>query len=75
MPKKRTWSGQHHWVPRANWTTPLEKELFDDFTTDLEHQEHVQTHRDEREVGPIGSIARYDMRRWMENFEDFDPFS
>ena len=68
---KGTWSGEHHWVPRKNWTVPLDEELFDNIKTYLEHEEHVQTHRDEREVGPIGSIARYDMRRWM---EEFDPF-
>lgn len=72
---KRTWSGGHHPIPKVNWTTPLHEQLFDNFKIYLEHEKHVQSHRDEREVRPIGSLARYDMRRWMENFEDFDLFS
>lgn len=60
--------GNHHWVPRqgqwAKQNRDLWDEAYDPFTEYLSGEEHQRVHRDEREVGPIGSIARYDLRLW-----------
>jgi hypothetical protein len=76
---KKTWppTKGHHWVPENSRWGKQHRKLWEDtykeFTTPMSGEEHVQTHRDEREVGPIGSVARYDLRRWLaEDLEDED---
>lgn len=64
---KRTWKdGDHHIIPKENWTTDLEEHLFDDMTIHLSGEDHVQIHRDEREVGPYGSLTRHAKRKLMQ---------
>jgi hypothetical protein len=64
MPK-RTWKdGRHHWFDK-NDRKYVPGGAYDNCTTPMPGEEHVQAHRDKREVGVIGSIARYDLRRWL----------
>ena len=72
---ERTWlPGNHHWIPRgSNWAKhnrKLWKEVYDkdEFKTHMSGEEHVETHQDEREVGPIGSLSRYELHKWIEQF-------
>jgi hypothetical protein len=72
---RRTWlAGNHHWVPResklAKQYRKLWGEVYDKVTTHMPGEEHVETQRDEREFGPIGSLSRYDLRRQIEEFGD-----
>ena len=65
---KNTWKpGKHHPIPEGSDFAKENPKLYDatykNLTIDMSGEEHVQAHRDEREVGPIGSIARYDKRR------------
>ncbi|MBM3301083.1 MAG: hypothetical protein FJY85_14150 [Deltaproteobacteria bacterium] len=64
--RKRTWKATkgHHIVPKQTWTAPIHEVLYDDLTVPLSGEEHVQMHRDIKEVGVPGSLARYDVRRW-----------
>jgi len=75
---KGTWppTKGDHWIPENSSWAKQHRKLWDavykKFTTPMSGEEHVQRHRDEREVGPIGSVARYDVRRWAEDLEDED---
>ena len=64
----------HHWVPReSEWAKQhrhLWNEAYEDVKTHLSGEEHQHVQRDEKEVGPIGSVARYDLRRWIAEFEE-----
>ena len=66
--------GDHHWVPRqSEWAKEhrrLWDEGFEDVKTHLPGEEHQRAQNDEKEVGPIGSVARHDLRRWTEEFEE-----
>jgi len=63
---KRTWPDTkgHHWFDKED-RKHVPGGAYDNFTTPMPGEEHVQTHRDKREVGVIGSIARYDRRRCL----------
>jgi len=69
--------GNHHWIPqrgkRAKEHPELYKKTYKNFTTHLSGEEHQHVQRDEKEVGPIGSVARYDLRHWNEELEDQFP--
>lgn len=70
-------SGNHHWIPqKGKWAKEhpnLYDETYNNFTTHLPGEEHQQVHRDEKEVGPIGSVARHDIRRLIEELEEHNP--
>ena len=66
--RKTTWPNTkgHHILPHAPKyrRTPLSEALHNESPKiPLSGEEHVQMHRDIKEVGPIGSLARYDRRR------------
>jgi len=67
MNGRDTWTGDHHWVPRrGHWGKDyplLWDELYEDITTHLEHDEHVQVHRDTKELGPAGAISKWWLRQ------------
>lgn len=72
---ERTWlPGNHHWVPRESIWAKQHRKLWDkvydrdEFKTHMSGQEHVQAHRDEREVGAIGSLSLYELRKLIEQF-------
>jgi hypothetical protein len=62
MPKK-TWAytNGHHWFDKKDRNN-VPGEAYDRFTTPMTGEEHVQAHRDKREVGVIGSIVRFEWR-------------
>ena len=66
----------HHWVPRQSKWAKQNRRLwnaaFEDVKTHLSGEEHQRVQRDEKEVGPIGSVSRYDLRRWIKQFEERD---
>jgi hypothetical protein len=73
---KRTWKpGNHHWIPKeSNWAKQnrnLWKEVYDKdkFKTHMSGEEHKETHREEREFGPIGSLSLYELRRLTEQYD------
>ncbi len=69
-----TWKpGRHHSVPRKNSNTPLEEVVFDsdEFIIPLSGEDHVAIHRDEREVGPFGSLIRQSKRKLMRGDPDW----
>ena len=67
MGRKDTWTGEHHWIPeRGEWAKhypQLWETLYSDYTTHLEHDEHVQVQDDTKQYGPIGAMSLYDLRR------------
>lgn len=67
MSRRDTWTGDHHWIPRrGDWAEDypqLWDALYADSTTFLEHDEHVQAHRDTREYGPAGAQSLCWLRR------------
>jgi len=67
----------HHWIPqKGKWAKEhpnLYNETYKNLTTHLPGEEHQQVQRDEKEVGPIGSVARHDIRRLIEELEEHHP--
>ena len=69
MPKK-TWKDTkgHHLVPQAQTKkSPIQKEMWGDITVPMSGEDHVQMHKDIREVGPIGGLARYERNQLLKN--------
>jgi hypothetical protein len=65
---KPTWKpGAHHPVEQksdfAKNNPKLYEATYKNFTIPLSGEEHVQTHRDIKEVGRAGSVARIDKAR------------
>jgi hypothetical protein len=65
---KQTWKpGNHHPIEqKSNFATEnpkLYEAAYKDLTIPLSGEEHVQAHRDIKEVGRIGSVARIDKGR------------
>jgi hypothetical protein len=59
---KHTWSDTkgHHWFDKnARQEMPLIYIAYGDFTTPMKGAEHVQAHRNTKEVGRIGAIAKF----------------
>jgi len=72
---ERTWlPSNHQWIPRESEWAKQHRRLWDEvydtdeFKTHVLGQEHVQAHQDEGEFGPVGSLSRYELRRWIEQF-------
>ncbi|GEM_PF-3994530 len=74
MGRKDTWTGEHHWIPRrGQWAKAyprLWNELYADYTTHLEHDEHVQVQRDTEEFGPIGAMNLIQLRKLARRKDD-----
>lgn len=51
----------HHPLPKHEQKKAL-GQVYDDTTVRVSPKDHQKIHRDEREAGPIVSIARQDMR-------------
>jgi len=47
--------------------------VYDDTTVRVTPEDHQKIHRDEREVGPIGSLARQDIRRALRGSKKNKP--
>lgn len=67
---KGTWKpADHHEIPQksefAKAHPKLYKSTYKHVTTHKSGEEHVTAHRDIKEVGPIGSVARSDKRKWQ----------
>jgi hypothetical protein len=64
----------HHWIPqKGKWAKEypyLYEETYKNFTTHLSGEDHQQVQNDEKEVGPIGSIAKYDLRHLFEEDDE-----
>lgn len=66
--EKQTWkTGNHHPIEQksdfAKENPRLYEATYKNLTIPLSGEEHVQAHRDIKEVGRIGSVARIDKRR------------
>ena len=64
----------HHWIPqKGQWAKEnpaLYKATYKNLTTHLSCEEHQRVQHDEKEIGPIGSVARHDLRSWSQEFEE-----
>lgn len=56
----------HHPLPKATQKKALGL-VYDDATIRVTPEDHQKIHRDEKEVGPIGSLARQDRRELRRN--------
>ena len=62
-----TWkAGNHHWINNIGdniagkrKSVPLLKAAYDKYTTPMSGSTHVKAHRDAKQCGPIGAVARY----------------
>jgi len=64
------WEGNHHWYPTSMQGTPILEAMFGEFTTHLSAMDHIEAHRNLKEYGVIGSIARQDLRDLEYNTEE-----
>ncbi len=48
--------------------------VYDDTTVRVTPKDHQKIHRDEREVGPIGSLARHEIRKALRRSKKNKPF-
>lgn len=66
--------GNHHWIPQkgpwAKQNPNLYEETYKNNTIFLPGQEHQRVQHDEKVYGPIGSVARYDMRHLHNEVEE-----
>lgn len=62
----------HHPLPKAAQKKALGR-VYDDTTVRVTPKDHQKMHRDEKEVGPIGSLARQD-RRVLRRSKKKEPF-
>jgi len=62
----------HHPLPKATQEKALGS-VYDDTTVRVTPKDHQKMHRDEKEVGPIGSLARQD-RRGLQRNRKKEPF-
>jgi hypothetical protein len=53
---------KHHILPKRNQKRTLGR-IWDNTTIPLRHGEHVQTHREIKEHGPIGALSLLEARR------------
>ena len=63
----------HHPLPKKVQKQALGR-VYDDTTVRVSPEDHRKMHRDEREVGPIGSIARQDIRKTQRRSRKNKPF-
>jgi len=63
----------HHWLPKRVQKKALGK-VYDETTVRVSPEDHKKMHRDEREVGPIGSLARQDIRKAQRRSKKNKPF-
>ena len=65
---KGTWPDEdHHWFDKHAREEMLLIEVgYGNYTTYMKGSQHVKAHRDTREFGPIGAVARYDLNRIVE---------
>jgi hypothetical protein len=63
----------HHPLPKATQKKALGR-VYDDTTMRVTPEEHQKMHRDEKEVGPIGSLARHDIRKASHGTKKNRPF-
>ena len=75
MPWKAGKDGRqgHHPLPKKDQKKALGR-VYDDTTIRVTPEEHQRIHRDEREVGPIGSLARQDIRKALRRSKKNKPF-
>lgn len=73
---KHTWSDTkgHHWFDKhAREEMPLIDIAYGDFTTPMKGAQHVQAHRDTKDIGRIGAVARF-MRNTVVEGDGFIMF-
>jgi len=58
----------HHLLPKHEQRKAL-GHVYDETKVRVTPEDHQKIHRDEREVGPIGSLARQDIREPQRNKE------
>ena len=63
----------HHPLPKRNQKRVFGY-VYDDTTVRVRPEDHQKMHRDEREVGPIGSLARQDKRNALRRSKKNKPF-
>lgn len=66
---KGTWldTKGHHWIDVSTQRgKPYMEAAYRNYTTPMTRPQHVQAHRNGKEVGPMGAIARYDRDRIMQ---------
>lgn len=72
--RKDTWTGDHHWIPEGGeWAKAhprLWEDVYRDYTTHLEHDEHLEVQNDTKTYGPIGARSRWELRKLMEDWLD-----
>ena len=62
----------HHILPKKVQKKAL-GHVYDDTTARVTPEDHQKMHGDEREVGPIGSLARQDMRKALRKSKKNKP--
>lgn len=72
MRRKDTWTGEHHWIPEnGEWAKDhprLWEALYSNYTSYLEHDDHVQVQNDTKKYGSIGAQSIWELRklsRWL----------
>lgn len=64
---------KHHSLPKKAQKQALGR-VYDHTTVRVSPEDHQKMHRDIKEVGPIGSLARQDMRRAQRRSRKNKPF-
>ena len=60
---KKTWKGgDHHILPKSIQKKNFSR-LVNDTTIHVSGEEHVKLHRDVKEIGPYGALARHEIRK------------
>jgi len=75
MPWKAGKDGKqgHHILPKRAQKKAL-GHVYDDTAVRVTPKEHQKMHREEKEVGPIGSLARHDIRKALRHSKKNKPF-
>lgn len=63
----------HHPLPKRVQKKALGR-VWDDTTVRVSPEDHQKMHQDEREVAPIGSLARQDIRKALRRSKKNKPF-
>ena len=63
----------HHPLPKRVQKKTL-GHVYDDTTVGVPPKDHQKIHRDEREIGPIGSLARHEIRKALRRSKKNKPF-
>ena len=64
---------EHHPLPKKNQKQALGR-VYDETTVRVSPEDHQKMHRDIGEVGPIGSLARQEIRKAQRRSRKNKPF-